>query len=225
MPISGRWETGSSSSSLWANGKLRLLSRFVPSIKFPDRKPNPKQHNARGMAVRGGIVYLAYDAGGLRLIDVRNKTKPIEIGRYSNPAMNGKPRAYNNVVVEGGLAYVSVDYCGLEVLDVAKPAAIKLVGWWNPWKCNASPWNWFTSPGHTNEIAYDPQCKLLFLASGKSDLQVLSVADPARPEFPGRVRRGREQDRHLGHVASTKPGSISPTSARWGSPSRRAGPG
>jgi hypothetical protein len=145
---------------------LRLLSRFVPSIKFPDRKPDPRKYNARGMAVRGGIVYLAYDAGGLRILDARNKAKPVEIGRYSNPAMDSKPRAYNNVVVDGTLAYVTVDYCGLEVLDVSKPSAVKRVSWWNPWKCDASPWNWFTSPGHTNEIAYDPQCGLLFLSSG-----------------------------------------------------------
>ncbi len=170
-------------------GALRQLSRLVPARNFPDQSFDPLKVNARGMALRNGRLYLAYDAGGLRILDVRNRAKPREIGRYSNPALAGRPRAYNNVVIDGQRAYVTVDYCGLEVLNVAKPAAIKRLSWWNPWGCPGGPLSWFTSPGHTNEIAFDPQCKLLFLAAGKSDLEVLSVADPRRPalrrDFPG----------------------------------------
>ena len=40
---------------------------------------------------------------------------------------------------------------------------------------------WFSSDGHANEIAYDKERKLLFVATGKSDLHVLSVADPRKP--------------------------------------------
>jgi hypothetical protein len=106
-------------------GELQLLSRLVPSIGFPDVHPDPRKINARGMAVRDGIVYLAYDAGGLRIVDARDRSAPVEIGRYSNPVLNGKPRAYNNVVLDGSRVYVTVDYCGLEVLDVGTPAAIR----------------------------------------------------------------------------------------------------
>ena len=167
-------------------GALSPLSRFVPARNFPDRNFDPRKINARGMAVRNGLVYLAYDAGGLRIVDVRNKTRPVEVGRWSNPALNGKPRAYNNVVVDGTRAYVTVDYCGLEVLNVKKPAAIKLLSWWNPWRCPGGLFGWFTSDGHTNEIAFDRECKLLFLSAGKSDVEILSVADPKRPQSRGR---------------------------------------
>ena len=170
-------------------GKLRLLSRLVPALSFPDPNPDKLKLNARGLAVRKGIVYLAFDAGGLRILDLRNRSHPVEIGRYSNPALHGKPRAYNNVVLDGSRVYVTVDYCGLEVLNVANPAAIRRVSWFNPFECPGHPLYWFVSPGHTNEITYDKQCKLLFMSAGKTDLMVVSVADPKHPvlrtSFPG----------------------------------------
>jgi hypothetical protein len=161
---------------LSSGGELRLVSRFIPSLEYPgDPAPNPRMYNVRGLAVRGGLVYVAYDAGGLRVVDVRDPARPVEIGRYANPALAGKPRAYNDLVLDGRLAYVTVDYCGVEVLDVSHPSAIRLISWWNPWSCQTSPFNWFSSDGHANEIVYDRTCRLLFVASGKSELQVLGV--------------------------------------------------
>ena len=107
---------------------------------------------------------------------------PVEIGRYANPELNGLPRAYNNLVLDGGLVYIAVDYCGLEVLDVSDPAQISLVGWWNPWDCQGNPLNWFSSPGHANEIAFDADCQTLFLSTGKSDMHAIDISDPAQPD-------------------------------------------
>lgn len=164
---------------------IRQVAKFVPDIRYPDHNPDPPKFNARGMVVRDGIVYLCYDAGGLRLIDVHNPAQPAEIGRYANPSMDRKPRAYNNIVLDGRYAYVTVDYVGFEVLDIASPSAIKLVSWWNPWNPELNGLRWFTSPGHANEIAYDAQRKLVFISAGRSDLQVLSVADPVKPRLVG----------------------------------------
>lgn len=164
---------------------IRQVAKFVPDIRYPDPNPDPPKFNARGMAVRDGIVYLCYDAGGLRLVDVHNPSQPVEIGRYANPAMDRKPRAYNNIVLDGRFAYVTVDYVGFEVLDISNPSAIKLVSWWNPWNPELNGLRWFTSPGHANEIAYDAQHKLVFISAGRSDLQVLSIADPVNPRLVG----------------------------------------
>jgi hypothetical protein len=158
-----------------------LLSRLVPEITYPDARPDPRKYNARGLVVRGTRVYLSYDAGGVRIIDAADPRRPREIGRYANPALNRKPRAYNNAVLDGDLLYVAVDYCGVEVLDVSDPSRIRLVSWWNPWTCETSPLRWFASDGHANELAYDSDRKLLFVATGKSDLHVLSMADPRAP--------------------------------------------
>lgn len=158
-----------------------LKSVLAPDIHFPDANPDPKKYNARGMAIANDLLYLCYDAGGLRIINVADKVHPFELGRYANPEMNGKPRAYNNVVLDGAIAYLAVDYCGMEAVNISDPAHCSLVSWWNPWNCQASPMNWFSSNGHCNEIAIDRANHLVFLSSGKSDLQVVNVTDPAKP--------------------------------------------
>jgi len=160
-----------------------LKSSIVPSIFYPDPNPDPAKYNARGMIVRNDIVYLCYDAGGLRIINATDKLNPRQTGKFSNPDMNGKPRAYNNLVLDGSYVYAAVDYCGMEVLNVSDSSNIKLTSWWNPWKCQVNALNWFSSNGHANEIAYDATKKLIFISSGKSDLQVVNVSDPANPVF------------------------------------------
>lgn len=164
---------------------VREITRFVPEIEFPDVNVDPAKVNARGMAVRNGYVYLCYDAGGFRVIDVSNTNEIEEVGRYSNPAVNGLPRAYNNVVLSGDLAFVAVDYCGLEILDISNPTSPELVGWWNPWNCQSNPFNWFFSDGHTNEIAYLEQEELVFLSGGKTDLVAVDVSDRMNPVYAG----------------------------------------
>lgn len=158
-------------------------STFVPSISFPDPNPDPAKYNARGMAVKNDIVYLCYDAGGLRIINTADKLNPKQTGKYSNPDLNGKPRAYNNLVLDGAYIYVAVDYCGMEVLNISDTANISLTSWWNPWNCQTSPLNWFSSNGHANEMAFDAAKRLIFISSGKSDLQVVDVSNPANPVF------------------------------------------
>lgn len=162
---------------------ISFYSQFKPSNSYPNpTNPDPLKYNARGMDLSGNYVYLCYDAGGIRVIDVTNKLAPNEIAQYSNPAILNRPRAYNNIILDDTLAYVAVDYCGMEVLSIANLGNIRQVGWWNPWQCqNPSANNWFNSPGHTNEIRYNGNCKLLFMSSGKSELDIVSVKNPASP--------------------------------------------
>ncbi|MEP7254917.1 MAG: hypothetical protein ABI666_04025 [Ferruginibacter sp.] len=160
-----------------------LKSTFVPSITFPDPNPDPNKYNARGIVIKNDIVYLCYDAGGLRIINTIDKLNPRQTGKYSNPDLNSKPRAYNNIVLDGFYIYAAVDYCGMEVLNVSDTSNIKLSSWWNPWTCQTNPLNWFSSNGHANEIAFDAAKKLVFISSGKSDLQVVDVSNPLNPIF------------------------------------------
>lgn len=159
---------------------IKFKSVIKPDINYPTPNPNEDLYNARGMEVKNSIVYLCFDAGGIRIINATDKANPKETGRYSNPALNGYPRAYNNVVLDGSLLYVTVDYCGLEVLDVSDTGDIKLTGKWNPYNCPHN--NWFNTPTHANEIQYNEACKLLFVSSGKSDMNVLDISDPQNPD-------------------------------------------
>ncbi len=89
---------------------ISYISQLVPSISYPNpTSPDPAKYNARGMVVKNSIVYLCYDAGGFRIINATNKLSPIETGRYSNPLLYNRPRAYNNIVLNDTLVYIAVD--------------------------------------------------------------------------------------------------------------------
>ena len=179
----GAMQSGLVILSVADKNNISFVSQIKPDINYPVNNPNANLYNARGMQVKNSIAYLCFDAGGLRIINCTDKQNPKETGRYANPATFvpfNLPRAYNNIVLDGNYAYVSVDYCGLEVLDISDTSNIKLTGWWNPYNCPSN--NWFTSPSHTNELYFNKACKQLFVSTGKSDLMVLDVTDPANPD-------------------------------------------
>ncbi|MGA8990152.1 MAG: hypothetical protein WB500_07190 [Rhodoplanes sp.] len=160
------------------------VASILPDVNFPRPNPNRVQHpNARGLAIKGDLLFVAYDSGGIRVIDVADKAKPREIARYINAAIRNKQQAYNNIVINGRLAYAAVDYCGLEILDIGNPQAIRQTGWWNPWHCETMSNNWFNSPGHTNQLVLDANRQLVFLSAGDSELLAVDVKNPARPEL------------------------------------------
>ncbi len=159
-------------------------SQFIPGINYPPvANPDQTKINARGMEVKNSIVYLCYDAGGIRIINCTDKLLPVETGHWCNPAMYtpfDHPKAYNNIVLNDTLAYVAVDYAGMEVLNISDTSNISLLGWWNPYSAPNS--NWFTSAVHGNEIYYESTCKKVFMSTGKSDMMVIDVADPLNPD-------------------------------------------
>ena len=125
------------------------VKQFLPDINFPEENPGSVAHpNARGMAINGNYLYLCYDAGGIRIIDITDKQNPNETGRFLNDAsQENTPKAYNNIIVNGTYAYVAVDYCGFEVWDISDPTNAQMTGWWNPWNCDTLDNLWFNSPG------------------------------------------------------------------------------
>ncbi len=161
---------------------IQWLTTYQPDINFPEENPGDVQYpNARGMDIRDNLLYLCYDAGGIRVIDISNPAQPSEYGRYINEAVLGKQQAYNNILLNGNLAYVAVDYCGLEILDISQPDSIYQVGWWNPWNCE-NPFNlWINSAGHVNQLAYDAVHQQVFLSSGGSELSIVDVSQPDQP--------------------------------------------
>ncbi|MEZ5354710.1 MAG: hypothetical protein R2762_18910 [Bryobacteraceae bacterium] len=163
------------------------VAAFLPDPDYPRPNPNRTQHpNARGFAIRDHHLFVAFDSGGIRAIDVADPTNPHEIGRYVNPRMGRKQQAYNNLVIEGDTAYVATDYAGMEVLDIRDPARIRQIAWWNPWDAHTLRNLWFNSPGHTNQIQLDSTRHAVYLAAGGSELQVVDVSDPARPTLAAR---------------------------------------
>lgn len=166
---------------------ITFVSDLAPPITFPHPSNTQGTVNARGMAVRDSLVYLCYDAGGMRVISCADIYNPVQIAQFSNPAVDNTgppfywnvPRAYNNVVLDDTLAYIAVDYCGMEVWSIADPENPDLIAHWNPHNCPAGQWG--DSPVHANELIGQFECDLVFLATGKSDLMVLDISDPYQP--------------------------------------------
>lgn len=158
-------------------------SRFSPSTSFPPMSPFvPGRFNARGLAVRDGIVYLCFDGGGLRIVNATDPMAPFETGRHSLPLPDTTYRFYNNIVLQDSLAYIAVDHCGMEIVNIADTSNLTLVGWWNPWGCGPDDASWVNSPGYANEISLDNTCHRVFLSTGRNDLMVVDVSNPAAPD-------------------------------------------
>lgn len=202
--------------------RIERRSVFQPDVNYPSPNPKATHHpNARGLTLRDRTLFVAYDEGGLRTLDVSNPSEMREIGRYVNPKFPNKPQAFNSLVLDGSLAYVAVDYAGLEVVEVRNPRELRQVGWWNPWKADTLGNLWFNSGGHTNQIAWDAKRKQVWLSAGDSELQVVDVSQPARPRLVARY--GESQDK-LGAWGVTLVGSraylsymtaVVPFQSRW----------
>ena len=163
---------------------IRHMSTFQPDVDFPRKNPGQVQHpNSRGLAIRDDLLFVANDVGGLRVLDVKDRANPKEVGRYINEKMVRKQQAYNNIVVEGDRAYIAVDYAGLEIVDISNPRKIRQLGWWNPWESDTLKNLWINSPGHTNQLVFDPKHKIVYLSAGDSELQVVDVSKPQSPQL------------------------------------------
>lgn len=180
------------------------LSQFVPDLDFPNPNPGSIQRpNARGMAIRANHLFVANDAGGIRVIDVSDKSNLREISKYINNRFN-KQKAYNNILLNGDYAYVATDYCGMEILDISDVKNIQLASWCNPWRCDTPENNWFNSEGHTNQLVYDAQNKRVALSSGGSEITVMDVSDPENCKF---ISSLGTRDNNLGTWGLTMSGS------------------
>lgn len=161
---------------------IQFEGSYLPDPAWPGIAGYAPQ--ARGMTISGTVLYLAYDAGGLRTLDISDPSAPVPIGQYVNPALPPfTPPAYNNVVVIGDRAYVTVDYCGLEVIDVSDPAAPVQVDWLNPWNCFGL--SWVGSDGHSNELVAAMGDSLLLASGADSEVLAFDITDADHPVLKG----------------------------------------
>ena len=157
---------------------IQQTNQFIPDPNFPTPNPNSVQEpNARGMAIQGNTMLLCYDAGGIRVIDISNKSNLTETSRYINDQVN-KQQAYNNIIINGNYAYAAIDYCGMEVLDISNLNAISRTSWCNPWNCETTANTWFNSEGHTNQLMFDANTNCVVISSGRSEISLIDVSNP-----------------------------------------------
>lgn len=178
----GGMEEGIASFDISDPASIEPLGTFLPDVTWPGLVAYPP--NARGMAVKDDVLYLCFDAGALRAIDVSDPSSMSQLGQYLNPQQPAlTPCAYNNVVIKGHHAFITTDFCGFEVVDISDPTDMQQVNWTNPWNCLGG--SWFGSDGHTNEAVLAMNDSLLFLSGGDSELLIYDVTEPAIPQLVG----------------------------------------
>ncbi len=161
---------------------ISFVSSFLPDVAWPGIVDYPP--NARGIALRGDTLFLGFDAGCLRAIDITDRSAPVEIGHYVNPQQPANTAvAYNNATLVGDRLYVATDFCGFEVIDVSDPANMEQTAWVNPWNCNGL--SWFGSDGHTNELITAMHDSLLFVSGADSEVLVYDITAPSSPVLVG----------------------------------------
>jgi hypothetical protein len=130
------------------------------------------------------IVYLA-DSGGpdpvgfLQMLDVSDPAHPIALARYE-----GLAPPVTGVTLAGGRAYVTTGE-GLVAVDVSQPEEPVGAG---VYQADALP-GWGRDFAHGNAFAQG-ESSLAFVAAGEEGLQVVDVADPARPKVVGGYNTG-----------------------------------
>ncbi len=128
---------------------------------------------ANNVAVNGNYAYVAAGSGGLRIVNVANRTAPVIVASI---ATGGNA---NDVKVLGTTAYVAAGAAGLQLVDVTNPVAPQLVG-------SAA------LPGVAWDVAVS--AGVAYVAAGTSGLQVIDVSNPANPitrgslALPGTVK-------------------------------------
>lgn len=165
---------------------IQFVSQIIPDTNFGFHHGT---YHARGLFISNDTLLVAYDNGGLRIIDVTNKQFPAEVGMYVNSAIDSIGRAYYNHIYRiGNTAWCAVDFCGIETVNVSDASAMQNIAWLNPWNCTNIPFpfgSWNGSDGHTNEIAYDAQHNILFFSGGDSQVLAIDAGNPSQPQIIG----------------------------------------
>lgn len=159
---------------------IKYVSDYTPDPNWPHTPGLFSTPNARGMAIKGDELYLCYDAGALRVVDISDKQNLNEIGHYINWVLDSVAQpAYNNVTIVDNYAYVAVDYCGVDIVDISNPANPQNVGWLNPWDCGNTAWD--GAPGHTNQVHAFRNNSILFVSGGDTEIIAYDITDRANP--------------------------------------------
>jgi hypothetical protein len=105
---------------------IKPLSLFeVSELDSPWSRTTPGRFGAHQFQEnwKGGdtLLYCAWFAGGLRIVDVADPSAPQEVGWYIPEPCGGKPCPQTNDtdVDDRGLIYIVDRYCGFDILEYA----------------------------------------------------------------------------------------------------------
>jgi hypothetical protein len=148
---------------------------------------------ASGVAVSGHYLYTVEQDIGLKVVDISNPLRPVEMGRFGT--LGWMP---GGIAVAGSLAVV-VDYpqsggARLEVIDVSIPAAPSLLGQLN-------------LTGMYGDVGIAIQDSLVYVGGEYSGLYIFNIHSPSAPVVLGHsgdlgMTKDVAVDGHYAYVAS-----------------------
>jgi hypothetical protein len=121
--------------------------------------PAPDWHPV-SVVVAESYAYVAAGPAGLRVVDVTDPTRPVEVGHY---AIVGEA---SDVAVHTHRAYVTAEGSGLHIVDVSNPAVPLWVG-----SCEEIRQAWAVAVDGTHA----------YVAAVRNGLRIVDVADPSHP--------------------------------------------
>ena len=136
------------------DGALReLASTFTPGV-------------VRQLVASGDRLYMADESGALRIFDLSNPDRPVEIGRAE------QPRGIRSLVVQGKYAYTANGWSGLGVVDVSNPESPRPIG-------TTKAGGYATDVHVRDSFAY--------LAANQGGLRIFDVSKPEAPREVGHL--------------------------------------
>jgi hypothetical protein len=190
-----------SGDRVYAGIGLRMVVLAAASLEeIGSTRPFPQF--IEDIAVEGGRAYLAAGGAGLRIVDVSDPTRPVEIGVWDSSGYA------EGVAVSGNVVYLADGPLGLRILDVSNPALpvelasvyvtqnvrkVALAGGYAYLAAGGSgllvvevtdprrpvETAVLDTPGHAYHVAIDAD--KAYIADGWQGVLVASIADPSRP--------------------------------------------
>lgn len=120
-----------------------------------------RQGVARDVTLGNGFAYVAVGQhGGVRVLNVIDPTRPVEVGYYDTPG------SANRLALVGSRLYVADGRVGMRVMDVSNPAMPVVIGA-------------LRARGDIQDVAVAGS--YAYLAAGDAGLIVVDVTNPTRP--------------------------------------------
>lgn len=178
LPTGGRiWRVNTTSSHLWISAEAGLLAfeKAAPSGTGPLPFDGEGHGVARGVAVAGGVAYVAASARGLQTYSLADPAAPELVNQILTSGTQSDVGAIS-VDLFDGLLVLNDGRGGAVLFDVSVPDAPVQAGAWQ---------------GNTDAVvSSELDGNTLFVCQTNSGLTSLDIADPSQPTVVGSLPAG-----------------------------------
>jgi hypothetical protein len=146
--------------------RLTVLDATDPDVMHPLGGTGLFGDFVKGVAVSGKLAFVAAGGAGLRVVDIGDPARPMEIGAWDSPGYA------SGIAVDGNTAYLADGPFGLAVVDVSDPTQPRPTG-----------------SAYAMEYAYGVAFigRQVYVAAGSAGMLSVDATDPEHPMESGAV--------------------------------------